>query len=131
MKESRNPKSRVLICWLNIVKEFISLNIICLFIMYMSAYMPAYQNRASDITIDGCKPSCSCWELKSGPLEEQSALNHWAISPAQELGILKSESRNISNKVKNQQRIYSTFKIEIWSACKIKCIRIFLASRAM
>jgi hypothetical protein len=28
--------------------------------------------------------SCGCWDLNSGPLEEQSvsALTHWAISPA-------------------------------------------------
>jgi hypothetical protein len=25
-------------------------------------------------TTDGCEPSCGCWELNSGPLEEQSVL---------------------------------------------------------
>jgi hypothetical protein len=24
--------------------------------------------------MDGCKPPCGCWELNSGPLEEQSVL---------------------------------------------------------
>jgi hypothetical protein len=28
----------------------------------------------SDSITDGCEPSCSCWELNSGPLEEQSVL---------------------------------------------------------
>jgi hypothetical protein len=33
--------------------------------------------RVSDPIIDGCEPPCGCWELDSGPLEEQvaSALN--------------------------------------------------------
>ena len=29
---------------------------------------------APDLTTDGCKPPCSCWELNSGPLEEQPGL---------------------------------------------------------
>jgi hypothetical protein len=28
----------------------------------------------SDIVTDGCEPPCGCWELNSGPLEEQSVL---------------------------------------------------------
>jgi hypothetical protein len=24
--------------------------------------------------MDGCEPPCGCWDLNSGPLEEQSAL---------------------------------------------------------
>jgi hypothetical protein len=56
--------------------------------MYMStlsACTPAHQKRASDPIIDGCEPACDSWELNSGPLEEHtvSALNLWAISPAQ------------------------------------------------
>jgi hypothetical protein len=27
---------------------------------------------ASDPITDGCEPPCGCWELNSGPLEEQS-----------------------------------------------------------
>ena len=31
----------------------------------------------------GCEPPCGCWDLNSGPSEEQlGALTHWAISPA-------------------------------------------------
>jgi hypothetical protein len=33
-----------------------------------------HQKRASDLIIDGCEPSCGCWDLNSGPLEEQSVL---------------------------------------------------------
>jgi hypothetical protein len=44
--------------------------------MYMSALSsctPAYQKRASDY-IYGSEPPCGCWELISGPLEEQPLL---------------------------------------------------------
>ena len=30
-----------------------------------------HQKRASDPITDGCEPSCGCWELNSGPVEEQ------------------------------------------------------------
>ena len=37
--------------------------------------MPAGQKRAPDLITDGCEPpSCGCWELNSGPLEEQAML---------------------------------------------------------
>ena len=32
------------------------------------------QKRASDFVTDGCEPPCGCWDLNSGPLEEQLAL---------------------------------------------------------
>ena len=34
----------------------------------------ACQKRASDPITDACEPLCSCWELNSGPLEEQTLL---------------------------------------------------------
>ena len=36
--------------------------------------MPTHQKRAQDLIIDSCKPTCGCWELNSGSLEEQPAL---------------------------------------------------------
>ena len=36
--------------------------------------MPAGQKRAPDPITDGCEPPCGCWELNSGPLEEQAML---------------------------------------------------------
>ena len=36
--------------------------------------VPASQKGAPGLIIDGCKPPCGCWELNSGPLEEQSVL---------------------------------------------------------
>ena len=36
--------------------------------------LSACQKKASDLIIDGCEPPCGCWELNSGPLEEQPVL---------------------------------------------------------
>ena len=47
-----------------------------LFIMY-TAFLPcmtAGQKMAPDFITDGCEPPCGCWELNSGPLEEQAML---------------------------------------------------------
>jgi len=33
-----------------------------------------HQKRASDPITDGCEPPCGCWELNSGPLEEQRVI---------------------------------------------------------
>jgi hypothetical protein len=38
----------------------------------VSECMPTHQKRSSDPITDGCEPACGCWELNSGPLEEQS-----------------------------------------------------------
>jgi hypothetical protein len=35
---------------------------------------PPCQKRTSDHIIDGCEPPYGCWELSSGPLEEQPVL---------------------------------------------------------
>ena len=46
-----------------------------IYFMYMSALPTctlAGQKRAPDPITDGCEPPYSCWELNSGPLEEQS-----------------------------------------------------------
>jgi hypothetical protein len=32
----------------------------------------AHQKKVSDLIMDGCEPPCGCWDLNSGPLEEQS-----------------------------------------------------------
>ena len=45
----------------NIFKRFIYLFYVC-----------KYTVRASDLITDGCEPPC--WDLNSGPLEEQSVL---------------------------------------------------------
>jgi hypothetical protein len=65
-----------------------------LFILFMWVHcccFQTHQKRASDPITDGCEPPCGCWELNPDPLEEQSvsALNYWAISPAQDFNCLK------------------------------------------
>ena len=49
-----------------------------LFIYYVYNILPlcmlAGQKRAPDLFIDGCEPPCGCWEMNSGPLEEQAML---------------------------------------------------------
>ena len=40
------------------------------------ACTPACQKRASDPITDGYEPQRGCWELNSGPLEEQLVLFH-------------------------------------------------------
>jgi hypothetical protein len=48
-----------------------------IYFMYIGYIIAAFRHtrkRASDPIIDGCEPPCGCWELNSGPLEEQSVL---------------------------------------------------------
>jgi hypothetical protein len=35
-------------------------------------FLQWHQKRTSDPITNGCEPPCGCWELNSGPLEEQS-----------------------------------------------------------
>jgi hypothetical protein len=57
-----------------------------LFIYYvysiLPAYMPTHQKRAPDPITDGCELPRGCWELNSGPLEEQSVHLTSEASPA-------------------------------------------------
>ena len=36
--------------------------------------LQTHQKRVSDLVMDGCEPPCGCWDLDSGPSEEQSVL---------------------------------------------------------
>ena len=44
------------------------------YLFYVSSCccLQTHQKRGLDPVTDGCKPPCGCWELNSGPLEEQS-----------------------------------------------------------
>ena len=42
--------------------------------LYTIAVSDTHQKRISDSIMDGCEPPRGCWELNSGPLEEQSVL---------------------------------------------------------
>jgi len=65
-------------------------NLFYFLIFYLfSIYVAVF--RYTRICIDGCEPPCSCWELNSGPLEEQSVLltTEPSLQPPQS-GILTS-----------------------------------------
>jgi hypothetical protein len=48
-----------------------------------------HQKRVSDLITDGYEPPCGCWDLNSGPSEEQSLLlTTGVISPAPAWGFL-------------------------------------------
>jgi hypothetical protein len=54
-----------------------SLSLSLLFILCIrvhSCSLQKQQKSSSDPITDGCEPPCGCWELNSGPLEEQSVL---------------------------------------------------------
>jgi hypothetical protein len=52
-------------------KRFIYLFIIN---KYIVAVFRHTKKMASNLITDGCEPPCGCWDLNSGPLEEQSML---------------------------------------------------------
>jgi hypothetical protein len=50
-----------------------------MYLLYVSTLscLQTLQKRASDLVTDGCEPPYGCWDLNSGPSEEQSgALTH-------------------------------------------------------
>jgi hypothetical protein len=51
-----------------------------------------------DPITDGCEPSCGCWGLNSGPLEEQSVL--FTTEPSLQPGWMNFENGNKKKKKK-------------------------------
>jgi hypothetical protein len=48
-----------------------------IFFIYYYKYTVAvqtHQKRASDLITDGCEPPCGCWDLNSGPQEEEQSV---------------------------------------------------------
>ena len=47
----------------------------CIYLFYVYEYnygcLQTHQKRMSDPITDGCEPRCGCWDLNSGPSEEQ------------------------------------------------------------
>jgi hypothetical protein len=52
---------------------FFFLDLIISFIYVHCSCLQTHQKRASYPIADGCETPCGCWELNSGPLEEQAA----------------------------------------------------------
>jgi hypothetical protein len=68
-----------------------------------------HQKRASDLITDGCEPPCGCWDLNSGPLEEQSVLLTTEPSLQPNLSHFKlmiSNPREIFNSVRYSYYIF-------------------------
>jgi len=57
----------------NLISFFLRF-IYCMYVSTLSHCLQTDQKKASDPITDGCEPPCGCWELNSGPLEEQSVL---------------------------------------------------------
>jgi hypothetical protein len=49
------------------------IKVIILVVVHYSC-LQTHQKKASDLIKDGCEPPCGCWDLNSGPLEDQSVL---------------------------------------------------------
>jgi hypothetical protein len=65
-----SSSSFCLFCFFFLLLLFLLLLLLLLF--YVSVLSLHTQKRESDPIIDSCEPPCGCWELDSGPLEEQS-----------------------------------------------------------
>ena len=63
--------------------------------------MSTGQKKAPDLITDGCEPPCGCWELNSGPLEEQAMLltTEPSLQPER-----KSFLRNVLKKKKKKRK---------------------------
>jgi hypothetical protein len=59
------------------VQQFLNFFFRFIYLFHVCEYcscLQTHRNRASDPITDGCELPYGCWELNSGPLEEQSAL---------------------------------------------------------
>jgi hypothetical protein len=70
------PGDNVICCYLGDVHGLCFFFFKDLFYLYeyTCSCLQTHQKRASDLITNGCKPPCGCWDLNSGPSEEQSVL---------------------------------------------------------
>jgi hypothetical protein len=52
----------------------IFLNLFNYYIYIHCSCLQSHQKKLSNLITDGCEPPCGCWNLNSGPSEEQSVL---------------------------------------------------------
>jgi hypothetical protein len=62
--------------------------------------------QALDPITDGCEPPCGCWDLNSGPLEEQSVLS--ITEPSLQSGIQFSKIPKRSHK---NESLFSSMRL--------------------
>jgi hypothetical protein len=63
--------------WFVFPKWLLMLNSECVcdcFVLFYCSCLQTPQKRASDLIRDGCEPPCGCWDLNSGPSEDQWVL---------------------------------------------------------
>jgi hypothetical protein len=79
------------------LRDFFVYVFVFLIIYFM--YLSTHQKRASDPITDGCEPPCGCWELNSGPLEEQSVVftAEPSLQPLKVLSNLSNSDGQYSN----------------------------------
>jgi hypothetical protein len=60
----------------NFLKNIYLFIYLFIYLLYVStrSCLQTLQKKESDLITDSCEPPCGCWDLNSGPLEEQSAL---------------------------------------------------------
>jgi hypothetical protein len=78
LPQRNTDAQRISIKWINgfflyIVLSFLFKGFIYLFYICKCRHQ-THQKKVLDLITDGCEPPCGCWELNSGPLEEQSVL---------------------------------------------------------
>ena len=64
---------RSIVTWFTYTEFFLDLFIYYIYNI-LPPCIPECQKRVPDLITDGCEPPCRCWELNSGPLEEQPVL---------------------------------------------------------
>jgi hypothetical protein len=62
-----------------------------------------------DLIIDGCEPPCGCWELNSGPLEDESVL--LTSKPSLQPTSLNSLKKKIDTYFQRHALLASTLKV--------------------
>jgi hypothetical protein len=104
------PHNKPSVCCLFVVR-FIALFILCIWIHCHC--LQTQQKRASDPITDGCEPPCGCWNLNSGPLEEQSVLltTESSLQPQWVLFLTSFQMWTIKTKKKSGSEVQGRVRI--------------------
>ena len=98
----KSSNTNVFVCFLDLL-----ISCICIY----NSCLQTHQKRASDPITDGCKSPCGCWELHSGPLEEQSVL--LTAEPSFQPPCLQFYNQTIYSVLKKKNK----FKTVAWDKC--------------
>jgi hypothetical protein len=72
---------------------------------YTCSCLQTHQKRASDFITDGCEPPCGCWDLNSGPLEDQSVLltTEPSLQPNSHLSLISLNINGLNSPIKRHK----------------------------